>query len=116
MGEIRKFIMGVVGAVIYSIYAAITDGVISAPEWAGIGTVALGAVFMWRAPNTLAWNTAKTWVYALGTGSVLLQTVIVGGLDNREILELVILVGSTAGVYIVPNKDVFRPAGQPTAS
>lgn len=51
MGKYRKFIIAVVSAAAVALTTALSDNVISKPEWIVIGVAVLGAVGVYAAPN-----------------------------------------------------------------
>jgi hypothetical protein len=99
----NKLIFGLIGAALVALQTGLSNG-FSLAEQVALGGTLLGVLGAWIVPNTPALNTAKTWVVAVGTGTALLATVAGDGLQGQEWLTALLLVLTTAGVYVVPNK------------
>jgi hypothetical protein len=54
LAQYAKFIVAIIGAGIYAIQAALSDGVITNTEWNGIVATVLSAIAVWLVPNTRA--------------------------------------------------------------
>ena len=102
--NVNKLLFALVGTVLVGLQTALSNDGFSLAEQIALGATLLAAIGTWIVPNTPALNTAKTWVNAVGTGTALLATLAGDGLVGQEWLTALLLVLTTAGVYVVPNK------------
>ncbi len=105
-------------AVLTGVYAALTDGGIDRTEWVVVINTAVGALVVWVVPNWAAGpaHFAKTVAAFASAGLTVLAVVIVGGLTQAELIEVILAgaaaIGLTAGVE---NKG-YRFTGSPRSS
>lgn len=99
-----KFIAALVGAVLFAVQGALTDGVMSAGEWVTVVVAALAAIATAIVPNTDVAKYAKLWVNALAVtlAAVLVPALADGFLTNQELIALGIGVLTAAGVWAAP--------------
>lgn len=112
--NINKLIWAVVGAVAFGLHTGLSDGTWTSMEKIATLALVLGAFGAWLIPNTTLLATAKTWVSAITAGVGLVSVTIEGGLTGQEWLDALILVLTTAGVYVIPGPaiaSVVRAAG-----
>lgn len=108
--DYRKLFWAILGAVLFGVQGALTDGGLSVAEVITVGSAGLAAVGTWLVPNTAALATAKTWVNAVVLGAGVLLPLLPGGLTGQEWVTVGLAVLTAAGVYLVPNKNQFALA------
>jgi uncharacterized membrane protein len=109
---VNKLLIALVGAAAFGVQEALTDGAVTTQEWVYLLALVLAAFGAWLVPNTPALDAAKTWVHALVQGVLVLQMALPSGVTAAELTSIVIMVLSTAGVYLVPNRPTLT--GDPT--
>lgn len=97
-----KPIVAVLGAVLLTVYNLLDDNHISAVEWVTIAIALANAILTYLVPLTPEWPWMKTVVNVVLSALNVLVIVIVGGLTQQEILEIVIAVLTPLGVGIAP--------------
>jgi len=97
-----KLIPPLVGAVVMAFvltYQEVSsDTAVSASEWVLVVIQVLAAVSVWGAVNVPGWTKGKTVQMVVFTVLGLLVSLITDGLTSNEIMQLVVLALSTAGV------------------
>lgn len=109
---IKKLLVALLGAVIYGVQTALSDGHLSPEEIIGIVALALGAFGTWLVPNTTVLTAAKAWVNGLLAGIAVLVVAIPGGIDGSEWFTIAIAVLTTAGVLAAPGAPLHQIPGQ----
>jgi hypothetical protein len=105
MEKYSKAVAAVVATVLAAVVAALTgDNAIDATEWVNVAILAVGACSVFAAPNVPGAAFTKSVLAALSAGLVVLASVIIGGLDTVELLQIGLAVLGALGVYAVPNK------------
>jgi hypothetical protein len=100
----NKLIWAIVGTIALGLQAALVDNTMSTGDWVTVIAAALAAIGTWLVPNTPLLATAKTWTNALVLGAGVLIPLLPDGLNQHEVVTLVIAVLTAAGVYVVPNR------------
>jgi len=90
-------------AVLTTIQQANADNSITASEWVQVALQALMAFNVWATANLPQYTRMKTWVAAAIAVVSLLVTLITGGLDTNEIINLVITGLAALGVAFTPQ-------------
>lgn len=87
-------------AVLASIYAALTDGGVDRVEWVVAVNTLLGAAVVYVVPNLSAGvgRYAKAIAAAGSAGLTVLAVVIVGGLTQAELIEVVLAAAAAVGL------------------
>lgn len=109
MSAYRKALIAVAGAVLMLIHSGLlNDQHIDPQEWINIGIggfTALQVYMTTNLPTGGVWRYAKTLTaVALGVLNLLVSQW-TGGLDNAEIVNLLIAAATAVGVYQVENHD-----------
>jgi hypothetical protein len=108
MSAYTKALVAVVGAVLMAVYSGFAgDNHIGPEEAINIGIAAFTALNVYIADNALSgtWRYAKS-ITAAGMAVLnLLVSQWTGGIDNAEIVNLVIAAAVALGVYQFPNKN-----------
>lgn len=86
-------------AIATTVQAAIADGsTIDEQEWVQVAIQAVMAFNIWATANLPQYTRMKTWVAVVLAVLQALYTIVIGGVDNAEILNLVITALAAAGV------------------
>lgn len=106
MGAYKKFLMALLGAVIVTLAAATSDDVLTSAEIAQVILAGLGTFGVYVLPNAPGYGAAKTFVAAATAGLGLLAGWLASGerITDSMWLNLVLAVGTAAGVFLVPNE------------
>lgn len=109
MSGYLKTWLAVLGAVLYTLYAGLAEGSpggvgFTPAEIAAVGTAFVGAFLTYISPNLTGGIAQYTKVISQGLLAVLgvVAGLVEGGLTAQEWLGLVILFGSTIGVFLAP--------------
>lgn len=97
-----KLVLSVIGAAIMALYGFLDDNHVSTDEWIKIGIATTLAIQVYLVPVTAEWPWMKTAVACLLAALNVLVVVIVGGVNSQELIEILIAVGTAAGVAIAP--------------
>lgn len=100
-----KLVWALAGAVALGMQTGLSDGVLSLEDGLLVGSAGLAALGTWLMPNTAALVAAKLWVNAFVLGTGTLVTVLPDGVTGQEWMTVGIMVLTSAGVYVVPNKN-----------
>jgi hypothetical protein len=111
MARYGKALVSVIAAVALTLYTFLNDNHISAEEWVQVCIAFTVAINVYLVPLTPEWPWMKTAVAAVTSLLNALVIVIVGGLDQQEILTLVIAVLTPFGVAMAP---AVSDNGQPS--
>jgi hypothetical protein len=109
--NLNKLIWAILGAVFLGAKGFLDDGHLDLSEDLQMVGLGLGAVYVWLIPNTSLLATAKTWVHALAAGLALLVTALPDGITGQEWWDVAIMIGTTAGVFAIPNQIKGTPTG-----
>jgi hypothetical protein len=106
MSAYRKFLMALLGAVVITLAAAMSDDVLSSAEIAQVVLAALAPFSVYVLPNAPGYGAAKALVTAALAGVGLLAGWLEAGqeITNSMWLNLALAVGTALGVFIVPNE------------
>lgn len=104
MKTYAKSVVAILITIISAIVAFATDGNVDTTEWINVAIAGVGAVAVYYGPNTRYAPYTKGVLAALTAVLVLLTSLITGGLQGTEVLQLVIAAAGAVGVYAVPNK------------
>jgi hypothetical protein len=107
----NKLVWAILGALFLGTKGFLDDGHLDVFESLTTISLALGALETWLVPNTDLLATAKTWVHASLAGMGLLILALPGGVTGTEWYDVAILIGSTAGVWAIPNQPKDTPTG-----
>ena len=107
-----KLVLAVLGAAVFTLYGFLDDGHLSTDEWIKIAIAVVLAINVYVVPVTPEWPWMKTAVACVLAALQVLVVVIVGGVSAQEIVEIVIAVGTAAGVAIAP---AISHNGQPAS-
>lgn len=93
-------VLGLVAmAILTTVQAATADGSrIDEQEWVQVGIQAVMAFNVWATANLPQYTKMKTWVAVALAVLQALYTFVIGGVDNAEIINLVITALAAAGV------------------
>src|SRR5690606_3431081 len=97
-----KAIAAVVGATLVVVHAALSDQRITAEEWVQVAIAGVTAVGVYLVPLAPKYRWGKSAVAVLLAVLQALTTVILGGLDTREVIVLVLAGLTAAGVVVAP--------------
>lgn len=97
-----KPIVATIAAVLMTLYDFVDDNHIDEVEWVKIAIAFAIAIQTYIVPLTVEWPWMKTVVATLLSGLQVLVIVIVGGLTQQEIVELVIAIITPLGIGIAP--------------
>jgi len=105
MGAYRKFLMALLGAVVVTLAAAMSDDVLSSAEIAQVILAGLGTFGVYVLPNAPGYSALKTLVAGATAGLGLLAGWLASGeqITDSMWLNLALAVGTALGVFIVPN-------------
>lgn len=112
MSGMVKAIVAAIGAVLVVIASALTDNQVNADEGIAIGTAVLNAFLVYISPN-LSVSSAKFSKTIIAGGLAVLSALasyLVDGLSAADIINLVILFATAAGVLGLPNKPATKKA------
>lgn len=107
----NKLIWAILGALFLAGKNFLDDGSIANDEALLLTVAGLGAVEVWLVPNTTLLATVKTWVHAIMMGLGALVLALAGGVTGAEWIDVAIMIGTTAGVFGIPNQDKRQPVG-----
>ena len=115
MSMYRKALVAVLGAVVMALYSAFNgDNHVNPEEAINIGIAGFAALQVFitaNLPTGTIWNYAKT-ITAVALGVLnLLVSEWTGGIDNAEMINLIIAALTAVGVYGVANKGVTTRVG-----
>lgn len=100
-----KFLLAAAATAITGIVGAMTDGLITSPEWVNVAIMFVGSLGVLTSPNIPGAKYTKSVLAALTAVLVLLVSYIA---DNRlsveEILQLVVAALGAVGIVAVPNR------------
>jgi hypothetical protein len=110
--SVNKLFMALAGTLVFALKGYFDDGQLTLTEWLQLIVLGLGVLYTWLIPNTPLLATAKTWVYGLTAGIALLITSLPDGVSGTEWFDILIVVGTTVGIFTVPNRPatIVRPA------
>jgi hypothetical protein len=111
--NLNKLIWAILGAVFLGAKGFLDDGHLDIFETLSAVALALGALETWLAPNTDLLATAKTWVHAGLAGMGVLILALPDGVTGSEWYDVAIMIGTTAGVWAIPNQVRGTPTGVP---
>lgn len=101
----KKVLFPILGTVIMAVFTtlqeALTDNRIDTQEWVLVGLGALMAFNVWATANLPQYTKMKTYVAAAIVVAGALYTFIPGGVDQSELINMVILALSALGVAFV---------------
>lgn len=97
-----KSLAAVVGAVVMGLYVALSDGRVSATEWALLVQAGAVAVTVYLAPMVPGARWVKNAMAAVGAVGEALVLVLPGGLTGQEWVGLLVAVGTVLGVAGMP--------------
>lgn len=97
-----KAIVATLAAVLMTVYDFVDDQHIDSVEWVKIAIAFAIAVQTYLVPLTAEWPWMKTILAAILSGLQVLVIVIVGGLTQQEIIELVIAIATPLGIGAAP--------------
>lgn len=97
-----KPIVATIAAVLLTLYDFVDDNRIDQVEWVKIGIAFTIAIQTYIVPLTVEWPWMKTIVATILSGLQVLVIVIIGGLTQQEIVELVIAIITPLGIGIAP--------------
>lgn len=99
-----KALAAVVATVLSGVIAALTgDSVIDTGEWINVTILAAGALAVFTAPNVPGATITKAALAVVTAVLTLAVSLIAGGLDVTEWLQLAMAALGALGVYAVPN-------------
>lgn len=108
MKKYSKFITAVVATVLSAIVVALTgDNTILASEWVNVAIAGAGAASVFTAPNVPGAKTTKAALAVIMAMLTLAVSLITGGLNLTELLQIAIAGLGAAGVYGVPNEPAL---------
>lgn len=100
-----KSAAAIVVTILSAILAASTgDGVVDAAEWVNVAILAVGACAVFAAPNVPGAQYTKTVIAALTAALTVLASVILGGVDTTDVIQMVVAAAGAVGVFAVPNE------------
>jgi hypothetical protein len=97
-----KAIVATLAAVLMTVYDFVDDQHIDTVEWVKIAIAFAIAIQTYLVPLTIEWPWMKTILAAVLSGLQVLVIVIVGGLTQQEIIELVIAIATPLGIGAAP--------------
>ena len=98
-----KAALAVLGTVLSAVIAALVgDAIVSAVEWVNVAIAGTGAAAVFASPNVPGARYTKVILSTLTGVLVLLSSLILGGLDTSEVLQLAVAALTAAGVYMAP--------------
>lgn len=107
----NKLVWAVLGALFFGTKGFLDDGHLDIFETLTTVSLALGALETWLIPNTTLLAYAKTWVHASLAGMGILIMALPGGVTGSEWYDVAIMIGTTAGVWAIPNMPKGTPQG-----
>lgn len=102
MRAYAKLILAVIGAGVMALYGFLDDNKVDTTEWIKIAIAVSLAVQVYLVPVTPEWPWMKTAIGCILAALNVLVIVIVGGVNSQELIEILIAVGTAAGVAIAP--------------
>lgn len=97
-----KAIVATLAAVLMTVYDFVDDGHLDQVEWVKVAIAFAIAIQTYLVPLTAEWPWMKTIVATILSGLQVLVIVIIGGLTQREIIEIIIAIVTPLGVGVAP--------------
>jgi hypothetical protein len=115
----KKLILPILGLVVMAILTtlqqAMADNVIGPEEWVQVALQAVMVVNVWATANLPQYKSMKSIVAGVIAVLSLLVTVIIGGVDTQEMINLVITFVAALGVVFIPQPVTTVTAGRTIA-
>ena len=96
----------VLAAVVPALY---TDGALGFAGWVNVVVLAAGAIHVFNAANTPAWNYAKLIAAVVSAAAVVLTSALSDGVSRGEWIQVAIAALGAFVVYRVPNSAAAVP-------
>jgi hypothetical protein len=100
---ILKSIVQLLMTILAAVVPGLAEGPMSTTAWINVIILGAGAVMVYNAENTPAWNYAKLIASAVSAVAVLLVSFLDGGLSPAEGIQLVLAAAAAVGVGALPN-------------
>ncbi|HEY1178868.1 MAG TPA: hypothetical protein VGF17_22165 [Phytomonospora sp.] len=105
MSNYLKLVGAIVGTVVLALQTALMDGSVDAQDLVVVAAAGLASFGTWLVPSTTALKAVKTWVHALVIGAGALAPVIAGGVTSQELMTVIVVVLTAAGVAAAPGPE-----------
>jgi|SRR5689334_6363151 len=106
-----KAIVAIIAAVLMTVYDFVDDGHLDSVEWVKVAIAFAVAVSVYLVPLTPEWPWMKTAIAVILSLLNVLVIVIVGGVSQQEIIELLIAIVTPLGIGLAP---AVSANGQPS--